>query len=89
MKINIYVDWSNEEILQEKHKEEKIKYIADDLRSEQDVANDILSDDFTYAECFYFEKEQRERVNDMIENAITRRAKEIFDDRYEEITLEI
>lgn len=89
MKIKIYIDWNNEEILQEKHKEEQIKSIADDLRSEQDVANDVLSDDFTYAECFYFDKEQRERVNDVIETAITRKAKDIFDDRYEEITLEI
>lgn len=89
MKIKIYVDWNNEEILQEKHIEKEIKNIADDLRSEQDIANDILGDDFTYAECFYFDEEQRKRVNDMIEDAITRRAKDNFDDRYEEITLEI
>ena len=89
MKIKIYIDWNNEEVLQEKHIEKEIKNIADDLRSDQDIANDILGDEFTYAECFYFDKEQRERINDTIENAITRRAKEIFDESYEEIILEI
>lgn len=89
MKIKIYVDWNNEEVLQEKHIEKGIKNIADDLRSDQDIANDILGDEFTYAECFYFDEETRKRVNDDIETAITRKAKDMFDERYEEITLEI
>lgn len=90
MKVKIWVDWDRERILQEEDVVTEQKAYEDNIRSDQEVANDILEyEEFSFAEIFYMSDELREEMNKRIEDEIKRKAKVYFDDNYEEITLDV
>lgn len=90
MKVKIWVDWDRERILQKEDVVTEQKAYEDNIRSDQEVANDILEyEEFSFAEIFYMSDELREEMNKRIEDEIKRKAKVYFDDNYEEITLDV
>ena len=90
MKVKIYVDWENQEIILEKDKMQTLKNYEDDVRSDMYVASDILEDEgFSLAEVFYMEREVRTEMEKRIKEAEAEKALEDFKRDYEEITLDI
>ena len=90
MKVKIYVDWENQEIILEKDKPQTLKNYEDDIRSDMYVASDILEDEgFSLAEVFYMEREVRTEMEKRIKEAEATKALEDFKQDYEEITLDI
>lgn len=90
MKVKIYVDWENQEIILEKDKTTTLKNYEDDVRSDMYVASDILENEgFSLAEVFYMEREVRTEMEKRIKEAEATKALEDFERDYEEITLDI
>ena len=90
MKVKIYVDWENQEIILEKDKTKTLKNYEDDVRSDMYVASDILEDEgFSLAEVFYMEREVRTEMEKRIKEAEVEKALEDFKRDYEEIILDI
>ena len=94
MKIKVYVDWRNEEILSEKDykefKERKVKEMADDY-FEDDYALDGFLDngDYTYVGIFQMTDEEKEKVKEKWRAQCKADAEENFAEEYDYEVIEM
>ena len=96
MKIKVYVDWKNKEILNEKEYNEfhdrEVNAIADRYFEDKYEFNEFLSDnDYDYADIFNMTDEEKEEVKAKWKAQCKDNAEEIFGDEYDydEIELEV
>lgn len=90
MKIEIYINWEEREILRpqdyQERKETLIKEYLGDLHKE--TLEEVL-DDFSPTDIFYFDNEDRAEIHQAVSNKIKTRVNEDMEEDYEKITLEI
>ena len=90
MKIEIYINWDEQEILRPQDYQERkktlIKEYTDDLYKE--TLEEVL-DDFSPKDIFYFDDEDRAEVYQIVSDRIKARVNEDMEEDYEKITLEI
>lgn len=92
MKVRIYVDWRNEEILMEKDYEERTKLVEKEFK--QDCFLEYLEcylkdEDFTLSDVFNFDKEEREEIKKRILERCEEQAERDMENDFEMITLDI
>lgn len=96
MKIKVYVDWKNQEILSEKDynefKDRKVNEIADNYFEDKYEFNEFLTDnDYDYADIFNMTDKEKEEVKEKWKAQCKDSAEEAFGDEYDydEIELEV
>ena len=100
MKINIYVNWRDEEIITEKEYKEKIKEVKKDKENFDDYKSSYLNDyivDFinksSYARnfetVFNFTETERQKILDEIKEGYETQVEEDFSDEWEEVEIDI
>lgn len=90
MKIEIYVNWGEQEILKpqdyQERKETLTKEYLGDLYKE--TLEEVL-DDYSPTDIFYFDDEDRAEIHQVVSDRIKARVNEDMEEDYEKITLEI
>ena len=95
MKIKVYVNWKDEEVLNEKDymefRDRKVNEIADDYFEDDYEFGEFLSEDYTRSEIFRMTEEDKEKVKKAWKAQCKESAEETFDDEYnyEEVEVEI
>ena len=95
MKIKIYVNWEESEILTEKEFDDfKKNKVADILGDECDRAeyiNDYLCDvkGYDFADLLFMDEEDRREVEDLATKYLAERVGEELDGEFKEIELEV
>ena len=100
MKVVIYVNWRENEIITEKEYKEKIKEIKNDKENFDDYKNGYLSDyieDFidksSYAKnfetVFNFTEAERQKILDEVKEGYEVQVEETLSDEWEEVEIDI
>ena len=95
MKIKIYVNWDEGEILTEKEysdfKKDKVADILGDEFDRAEYINDYLRDvkDYDYADLLFMEEEERKLVTDCAVEYLAECVGEEIDKDFKEIELEV
>lgn len=100
MKVNIYVNWREEEIITEKEYKEKLKEMKKDKESFNDYKTDYLNEyieDFidkssypkNFETVFNFTETERQKILDEIKEGYEIQVEEDFSEEWEEIEIDI
>ena len=100
MKVVIYVNWREEEIITEKEYKEKIKEIKKDKENFNDYKSSYLEEyieDFinrssyvkAFETVFYFTEAERQQILDDIREGYENQVEEDFSDEWEEVEIDI
>ena len=100
MKVNIYVNWREEELITEKEYKEKIKEVKEDKGNFDDYKNDYLNDyieEFidkspyakNFETVFNFTEAERQKILDEIKTGYEVQVEEDFSDDWEEVEIDI
>lgn len=92
MKVKIYVDWNNEEILIEKDYEERAKLVEKELT--QDCFLEYLEcylkdEDFTLLDIYNFKEEEKKEIEKRVLEICKNQAEQNMENDFEMITLDI
>ena len=89
MKIEIYVNWDEKEILQpEDYKARMGQLINEYKQDKNEFLFEVLSD-YTDIEIYNLSKEERNKIEELTEARICRRVKQDMEEDWEKITIEI
>jgi hypothetical protein len=88
MKIKMYVDWQNEDILTESEYEAKIKTDALEMSEEDDAFEEFAEERYYYKELFELNEDERERVKEEFLEWCRSRTRANYDHDYTEIKKE-
>ena len=90
MKIEIYVNWGEQEILLPQDYQERKETLTKEYLSDlyKETLEEVL-DDYLPTDIFYFDNEDRAEIHQAISDKIKTRVNEDMEEDYEKITLEI
>ena len=93
MKIKVYVDWNNKEILSEKDykefKNRKVNEMADTYFEDKYSLEEFLSDNYNYADIFNMTNEEKEEAKAKWKAQCKDNAEENFGDEYDYDKIEL
>ena len=100
MKVNVYVNWREEEIITEKEYKEKIKEVKKDKENFNDYKSSYLNDyikDFidkspyakNFETVFNFTETERQKILDELKEGYEIQVEEDFSDEWEEVEIDI
>ena len=100
MKIIVYVNWRDEEIITEKEYKEKLKEIKNDKENFDDYKSSYLNDyieDFidkspyakNFETVFNFTKAERQRILDEVKEGYENQVEKDMNDNWEEVEIDI
>lgn len=92
MKVKIYVDWNNEEILMEKDYEERTKLVEKEIK--QDCFLEYLEcylkdEDFSLLDIYNFKEEEKKEIEKRVLEICKEQAERNMENDFEMITLDI
>jgi hypothetical protein len=89
MKIKMYVDWQNEDILTESEYEAKIKTDALEMSEEDDAFEEFAEERYYYKELFELNEDEKECVKEEFLEWCRGRTRANYDYDYTEIKKEV
>ena len=100
MKVNIFVDWHEEEILTEKEYKERLDKVLADKEQYRDYECDYLEEHIeewldehhcsrTFKNVFHFSEEERKEILDVCRKGYEETVKQNFSEDWDEIEIEI
>lgn len=90
MKIKIYVNWQDEEILQEKDYQKRIEQKTEDYSENKDYFDEFLTDEtYSLEQVFNFTEDERKEIRKRFLEQCKDWAKDRIENDFEMITLEI
>ena len=90
MLVNLYVNWDEGIILNEKQAQETIENEYYSNTTSDDNFNDWLSENYTHLDLFYMSEDEKEAIRtDFMEEMKETTWQNFIDDGYEEVSIEI
>ncbi len=89
MKIRIYVDWSENEILSEKEITARAKEIAESYFNDENMFSDWLDEQFSGVELFWMDEGDKEAVKDSYKDVCKNWAQEAINNDFDLKEIEI
>ena len=100
MKVNVYVNWKEEELITEKEYKEKIKEVKEDKANFDDYKSSYLDnyiEEFidrspyvkSFETVFNFTEAERQKILDEIKEGYEVQVEEVFSDDWEEVEIDI
>jgi hypothetical protein len=100
MKVIIYVNWREEEVITEKEYKEKLEEMKTDKKSFERYVSDYLSDDIEsylrdkreplcYASVFNLTEKERKEIIDGMREGFKNQVEEDFSEEWEDVEIEV
>ena len=100
MKVNIYVNWREEEIITEKEYKERLEKSKTNKADFEEYVSDYLSDDIesylrdkgewpNYAKVFNLTDQERKEIIDGMRESFKNQVEEDFSNEWEEVEIDI